>query len=53
MERGWSRKAGELVLRERGYGLEDDVYKDVLKNLEEGRLKRLVLEKWEREKVNK
>lgn len=53
VERGWSRKAGELVLRERGYGLEDDVYKDVLKNLEEGRLKRLVLEKWEREKVNK
>ena len=52
VDRGWFEKAGGLVLRRREYVLRDDVYEGVLKCFGEGKLKRLVLERWEMDRKN-
>jgi len=52
VERGWFEKAGGLVLKKREYVLRDYVYEGVLKCLGEGKLKRLILERWEMDKKN-
>ena len=50
VERRWFEKAGVLVLKKREYVLQDDVYEGVLEYLREGKLKRLILERWEMDK---